>query len=65
MRLGGVEAQRDMIRFADQPLTKWFSTRPGDAPDGSAEALDAELALMARWLGLGEVRGAAANSLNL
>lgn len=36
-----------------------------DAPDGSAEALDAELALMARWLGLGEVRGAAENSLNL
>lgn len=34
MRLGGVETQRDMIRFADRPLTQWFAQRPGDAPDG-------------------------------
>ena len=34
MRLGGVESQREMIRFADRPLTRWFSSRPGEDPDG-------------------------------
>lgn len=37
MKLGGVETRREMITFANQPLTSWFKKREhGSAPDALA-----------------------------